>query len=52
MWKSPEALGNEIYEWAIKVDLLGTVFTIYELYAGDEYQDSGELIHHLILINL
>lgn len=41
MWKSPELLGQEIYAWASKVDLLGTVFTIYELYAGDEYEDSG-----------
>eukprot|EP01039_Chlorochromonas_danica_P010241 gene10241-11335_t len=42
MWKSPELLGQEIYTWASKkVELLGTVFTIYELYAGDEYEDSG-----------
>ncbi|RYY82737.1 hypothetical protein EON63_12760 [archaeon] len=41
MWKSPEVLGNEIYEWASKTDILGTVFTIYELHSGDEYMDSG-----------
>jgi ESCRT-II complex subunit VPS25 len=41
MWKSPEALGNEIYSWASTVEILGTVFTIYEIHSGEEYADSG-----------
>jgi hypothetical protein len=42
MWKTPESLGMDIYEWASKKEVLGTVYTIYELVSGDEYTDSGE----------
>ena len=46
--KSPEQLASEIYNWASKVQILGTVFTVYELHSGDEHEDSGtRLIHYL-----
>lgn len=41
LWKSAEALGQEIYSWAKAGELLGTVFSLYELTAGDEYTDTG-----------
>jgi ESCRT-II complex subunit VPS25 len=41
IWKTPESLAGEVYNWAVKQDLMGTVFTIFELHAGEEHQDSG-----------
>lgn len=41
MWKSPQTLAGEVYAWACRTDILGTVFTIYELHAGDDNHDSG-----------
>mmetsp|Transcript_35112 Transcript_35112/g.35747 ORF Transcript_35112/g.35747 Transcript_35112/m.35747 type:complete len:182 (-) Transcript_35112:120-665(-) len=41
MWKKPEVLAGDIYEWAQKHYYIDSVFTIYELLSGDEYQDSG-----------
>eukprot|EP01040_Poterioochromonas_malhamensis_P008050 gene8050-8701_t len=41
MWKTPEALALDVYEWASKREILGTVYTFYELLSGDEYTDSG-----------
>eukprot|EP01034_Spumella_vulgaris_P022106 gene22106-28205_t len=41
MWKSPQTLAGEVYSWAARTEILGTVFTIYELHSGDENQDSG-----------
>ena len=40
--KSPEQLANEIYRWASGAEVLGTVYTMYELHSGDEYIDSGK----------
>lgn len=45
IWKTPEALSGEIYDWARKSALLGQVFTIYELHSGDDedgHTDSGK----------
>jgi ESCRT-II complex subunit VPS25 len=41
MWKSPNVLAAEIYAWASTAEILGTVFTIYELHSGEDNQDSG-----------
>mmetsp|Transcript_10924 Transcript_10924/g.17793 ORF Transcript_10924/g.17793 Transcript_10924/m.17793 type:complete len:185 (+) Transcript_10924:69-623(+) len=41
IWKTPEALAGEIYQWALKEDLIGSVSTVYELHSGEENQDSG-----------
>jgi hypothetical protein len=43
MWKSPESLGMDIYDWATKRgEIIGTVYTFYELLHDDEYSDSGK----------
>lgn len=47
MWKTPEALALDIYEWASKKEVLGTVYTFYELLSGDEYTDSGKISLYL-----
>ena len=41
MWKSPDSLANEIYDWASKSALLGNVLTVYELHAGEDNQDTS-----------
>lgn len=41
MWKSPAVLAAEIYAWATTSEIVGTVFTIYELHSGEDNQDSG-----------
>ena len=41
IWKTPEAFAGEVYSWAVRNDLINTVFTVYELHSGEEYQDSG-----------
>jgi ESCRT-II complex subunit len=38
--KAPEVLANEIYAWASLNVLIGSVATIYELYAGED-KDTG-----------
>lgn len=38
--KAPEVLANEIYAWASFNVLIGSVATIYELYAGED-KDTG-----------
>lgn len=43
MLKSPEVLASEIYAWASKNEILGTVYTIYELHSGEENLDSGTI---------
>jgi ESCRT-II complex subunit VPS25 len=42
IWKTPEALAAEVYAWGRESDVLGTVFTVYELHSGEDNQDSGE----------
>lgn len=39
--KSAESLAGEMYAWACKNDLIGTVLTMYELHSGDDHEDSG-----------
>jgi hypothetical protein len=39
--QSPEQLASDIYRWASTKEILGTVYTLFELHSGDEYQDSG-----------
>ena len=46
--KAPEVLANEIYAWASDNVLIGSVATIYELYAGED-KDTG-LEHFLYLL--
>jgi ESCRT-II complex subunit VPS25 len=41
IWRTPEALAAEVYTWGCNVDIIGTVFTVYEIHAGEDYQDSG-----------
>lgn len=41
IWKTPEALAGEVHHWALKQEVTGTVFTLYELHSGEENQDSG-----------
>ena len=41
IWKTPEALAGEVYQWALQQEVAGTVFTLYELHSGEENQDSG-----------
>jgi hypothetical protein len=46
MWKSPESLGMDIYDWATKRgEIIGTVYTFYELLHDDEYSDSGKTLY-------
>jgi hypothetical protein len=52
MWKTPESLGMDIYEWASKKEVLGTVYTIYELVSGDEYTESGEKERIELILNI
>jgi ESCRT-II complex subunit VPS25 len=44
MLQSAEQLANEVYRWASTKEILGTVYTMYELHSGDEYQDSGQCL--------
>lgn len=41
IWKTAETLAGEIYSWASNNGFLDNIFTIFELVAGDEHQDSG-----------
>jgi hypothetical protein len=34
--KAPEVVASDIYKWATENDLLGSVSTVYELYAGED----------------
>ena len=40
MFKSSDALAQEIYEWATRENLIGNVATLYEVLEGDEYRKS------------
>ena len=40
MFKSSDALAQEVYEWATRENLIGNVATLYEVLEGDEYRDS------------
>ncbi len=44
MWKQPAVLAGEIYSWASTAEILGTVYTVYELHSGEENVDSGRCI--------
>ncbi len=52
MWKSPQTLAGEVYSWAARTEILGTVFTIYELHSGDESHDSGSIKSISVLMQL
>lgn len=41
IWRTPEALAAEVYAWGCNADVIGTVFTVYEIHSGEDYQDSG-----------
>lgn len=43
IWKTPETLAGEIYNWAQVNGYTGTVFTIFELHSDEEHMDSGGL---------
>jgi hypothetical protein len=42
--KSADVLAGELYSWVLKSELLGNVYTIYELHSSEDYQDSGETL--------
>lgn len=42
--KSADVLAGELYSWVLKSELLGNVYTIYELHSSEDYQDSGEAL--------
>ena len=48
IWKKPETLAGEIYNWACNSEILGTVFTVYELHSGEENLDSGSFYYWCI----
>lgn len=54
IWKTPEALAGEVYQWALQQEVAGTVFTLYELHSGEENQDSGRTLcsAHLYAVKL
>jgi len=39
--KTADVLAGELYSWVLKNELLGNVYTIYELHSSEDYQDSG-----------
>ncbi|DAZ93926.1 TPA: hypothetical protein N0F65_008869 [Lagenidium giganteum] len=41
MWKKPSEWAAEIYDFAREHGMIGNVFTVYELYAGEETQGSS-----------
>eukprot|EP01041_Mallomonas_annulata_P004390 gene4390-8739_t len=41
IWRRPEALAGDIYNWVLKNQYVDNVFTIFELHSGEEHQDSG-----------
>lgn len=41
MWKTPDTIAAEVYNWACQNDYLNTIFTVFELHSGDEHTDSG-----------
>ncbi len=36
-----QTIANEIYEWATKQEIIGTVYTIYELHSSDEFSHTS-----------
>lgn len=42
MWRKPEVIAGDIYDWAVRNHYIGSVFTIYELHSGDDHRDSSE----------
>ena len=57
--KSADVLAGELYTWVLKNELLGNVYTIYELHSSDDYQDSGNTIiisnsylHRVVISNI
>ena len=41
MWKTPDSVATDVYNWACRNDYLNTVFTVFELHSGEEHLDSG-----------
>lgn len=41
MWRRPEVLAGDIYDWAVKNQCIGGVFTVFELYAGEDHRDTS-----------
>jgi len=38
-WRTPEEWGNQIYKYVLDKGMTNSVFTIYELTNGDDFQD-------------
>ena len=36
LWRKPEQLASDIYDWAVKNGMVGTVCTLYELHSGED----------------
>lgn len=36
LWRKPEELATDIYEWAVSNGNIGTVCTLYELHSGED----------------
>ena len=36
MWRTPEQLASDIYDWADTNGLVGSVCTVYELHSGED----------------
>jgi ESCRT-II complex subunit VPS25 len=36
LWRKPDQLASDIYDWAVKKGMVGTVCTLYELHSGED----------------
>eukprot|EP00580_Thalassiosira_gravida_P019980 CAMPEP_0201662116 /NCGR_PEP_ID=MMETSP0494-20130426/4300_1 /ASSEMBLY_ACC=CAM_ASM_000839 /TAXON_ID=420259 /ORGANISM="Thalassiosira gravida, Strain GMp14c1" /LENGTH=178 /DNA_ID=CAMNT_0048140409 /DNA_START=20 /DNA_END=556 /DNA_ORIENTATION=+ len=36
LWRKPEQLASDVYEWAVKNGFVGSVCTVYELHSGED----------------
>ena len=48
--KSTETLAGEIYTWMQSKGLMGSVYTVYELHAGEEYRNTGRHGHNRLKV--
>jgi hypothetical protein len=50
-YKSPDDIAESIYGWALRQGFMDMVFTIFELYAGEEHLELGMYLLGLYLMH-
>lgn len=43
-WRTPEEWGNQIYKYVLDKGMTNSVFTIYELTNGDDFQGESKIV--------